>query len=140
MESKRYGREIVLRVDDCEELLHALETACKEHAVRSARVSGIGALKNVQLRVLNPTMDGFLLRDFNEPMEITSLSGDITADRDNAFLHLHLTAATGEMQVIGGHIMHCIIASTAEIWITETENGTVHRSKTAEGLLRKIEF
>ena len=140
MESRRFGSEIVLRVDDGDELLQAVESACRKHGVTSARVSGIGALSSVRLRVLNAENNGFIFRDFAEPMEITSITGNITADGDGLFLHLHLNAADGEMRIHGGHVMSCVIANTAEIWITELSDEILRRSETAEGLLRKIEF
>lgn len=140
MESKRFGSEIILRVDDGEELLQAVESACSQHGVTSARVNGIGALSSARLRVINTANDGFVFRDFTEPMEITNIIGNITADGDGLFLHLHLNAADREMRIYGGHVMNCVIVNTAEIWITELSDGGLHRSETAEGLLRKIEF
>ena len=140
MESKRFGDQIVLRIDDGEELLQAVEAACRLHGVNAAQISGIGARSSVRLRVLNDTNDGFLFRDFSMPMEIANITGNVTADINGLFLHLHLTAADGEMRLYGGHVVSCVIANTAEIWITLLPDGMLHRAETAEGLLRKIEF
>ena len=140
MESKCFGGQIVLRVDDGEELLQAVESACRQHDVSAAQVSGIGALSSVRLRVLNADNDGFFFRNFSKPMEIVNITGNITADGNGLFLHLHLSTADEDMRLYGGHVVNCVIANTAEIWITPLAEGTLRRAETAEGLLRKIEF
>ena len=139
MESKRYGREIVLRLDENDELNACVERACREHGVRSARVSGIGAMKEARLRVLNQTGDGFVFHEIQRRMEIASITGNVTADRDGLMIHLHLAAADGSFQLVGGHVMYCIITNTAELWITETD-GLLRRAEQAEGLLRRMEL
>ena len=139
MESKRYGSEIVLRLDEDDELNACVERACREHGVRAARVSGIGALKQARLRVLNETGDGFLFRELHGNMEIVSITGNVTADGEGLMVHLHLSAADGSFQLVGGHVVHCIITNTAELWITETD-GSLRRADRAEGLLRRMEL
>ena len=139
MESKRYGSEIVLRLDEGDELNACVEQACREHKVRSARVSGIGALKQARLRVLNQSGDGFVFRELCRNMEIISITGNVTADGEGLMVHLHLSAADDSFQLVGGHVASCVITNTAELWITETD-GVLRRAETAEGLLRRIEF
>ena len=139
MESKRYGNEIVLRLDEDDELNACVERACQEHGVRAARVSGIGAMKEARLRVLNQSGDGFEFHEICRNMEIASITGNVTADEDGLMIHLHLAAADGSFQLVGGHVMHCVITNTAEVWITETA-GSLRRAEVADGLLRRIEL
>jgi len=139
MESKRYGREIVLRLDENDEMNACVERACLEHGVRTARVSGIGAMKEARLRVLNQAGDGFEFCEIARNMEIVSITGNVTADGDGLMIHLHLSAADGSFQLVGGHVVHCIITNTAELFITETE-GDLRRAEQAEGLLRRMEL
>lgn len=139
MESKRYGKEIVLRLDEDDELNACVERACLEHGVRAARVSGIGAMKAAKLRVLNQAGNGFEFHEIRRNMEIASITGNITADGTGLMIHLHLAAADGSFQLVGGHVVSCIITNTAEIWITETD-GVIRRAEKAEGLLRRMEL
>ena len=133
------GREIVLRLDGNDEMNACVERACLEHGVRAARVSGIGAMKEARLRVLNQTGDGFEFCEIARNMEIVSITGNVTADGDGLMIHLHLSAADGSFQLVGGHVVHCIITNTAELFITETE-GNLRRAEQAEGLLRRMEL
>ena len=107
--------------------------------MRAARVSGIGAMKEARLRVLNQTGDGFEFCEIARNMEIVSITGNVTADGDGLMIHLHLSAADGSFQLVGGHVVHCIITNTAELFITETE-GNLRRAEQAEGLLRRMEL
>ena len=139
MESKRYGTEIVLRLDEDDELNDCVKRACLDHGVKSARVSGIGALKQARLRVLNQAADGFEFCELHKPMEIVSIAGNVTADGEGLMIHLHLSAADGSFQLVGGHVMRCVITNTAELWITETA-GLLRRSEQTRGLLRRMEL
>jgi hypothetical protein len=139
VESKRFGNEIVLRLDEDDEIVSSVEKACKAQVVTSARVSGIGAMKKAKLRVLNSAGDGFCFYDIDERMEIANITGNITRDGDGIMVHLHLSAANGTFKLVGGHIVSCTVTNTAEIFITEV-SGDLSRAEKAEGLLRRMEF
>ncbi len=83
------------------------------HHLRAANIgSAVGSLKTASLRLA----DAKLTTAFDGPFEIVGLSG--TVHRDG--IHLHISLATKEGRVIGGHLMDgCEIQTTAEIMILE---------------------
>lgn len=118
MEYKRFGNQIVVRLDDGDEIISSLKEICAQAGVVSGNISGIGATQKMRLRVADFENDGFVFQDFHESMEITSLAGNITQAGQEVSIHLHGTAADREMHLHGGHIVSCTTSATAEIFIT----------------------
>ena len=60
--------------------------------------------------------DTEVIRDFDEPMEILSLSGTLGADG----LHLHISLSRRDGACVGGHLVEgCVVNTTAELVIGE---------------------
>ena len=78
---------------------------------RSAFVlSGIGSLSRASIRFAAEESPAL----FDEPLEVVSLSGSVTAQG----AHLHGSVSTASGRVIGGHLGHgCVIRTTAEILV-----------------------
>ena len=57
-----------------------------------------------------------VFRSLDEPMEIVSLTGTLSADG----LHVHIALSRSDGACIGGHVVHgCIVHTTAELVIGE---------------------
>lgn len=118
MEYKQFGSQILLRLDPGDEVIASLEEVCRQTGVTSGCVSGIGAAKELNLRVAAQETGGFIFRSFHGLLEITSLSGNIAQTEEGISIHIHATAADRNMHLYGGHLASCIIAITGEIFIT----------------------
>ena len=55
-----------------------------------------------------------------EPLELTSLLGNISHIDDQPFAHLHATFGTNKYETYSGHLSKATVSATAEIVITMT--------------------
>lgn len=118
---------IPLRLKPDQDLKNQIQEECQKHNVTAGFVvSGIGSLKALKIRLANSSA----VLEKNEKFEILTLQGSVSKEG----LHLHISVADQNGQVLGGHLMPgCLIYTTAEILImplTDYEFSRAQDSKT----------
>jgi predicted DNA-binding protein with PD1-like motif len=113
--SKREGSLVVFRIEDGRNLVESLKGLVEEHGLESAFIlSGIGMLRNVEISYYSREKKGYLSTKLNEPVELLSLSGNISLQNNESFLHLHVTLAKENTDSIGGHLKNATVHNTLE--------------------------
>ena len=84
-------------------------------------VSGIGACDDVVLKFFNLTTKQYEEKHITEPLELTSLLGNISRLDNGHFAHLHATFGTQSYETFSGHLAKAIVSATAEIILTVTD-------------------
>jgi predicted DNA-binding protein with PD1-like motif len=128
------GRVIVARLKPGSDLLGSLqEIVVREGVEAGVILSGVGLLGEARLRNCKILPEEYPITDenrtylhFRRPMEILSLSGNITMAEGDPLVHVHVTLSYvggDEIGVIGGHLIEgCIIFGFAEIILMELED------------------
>lgn len=98
------------------DLLSSIESFCIKNSIQAGVVlSGVGCVTKGRVR----DASGVTIVDIDEPMEIVSLMGTVSAKR----CHLHVSFAKEDLSVVGGHLVEgCIINTTCELIIGEMED------------------
>ena len=130
---------IILRVDPGEELREIVQNVCKEKGISAGWVSALGSSQKLQLAYYNLDTKGYETKDFNEHLEIVTITGNIALKDSEPFLHIHGTFSDSDMKVIGGHVNSCVISATGEVVIHIGEGAMVrlHDEETGLFLLQK---
>lgn len=124
----------LIRLDPGEEVREKIEGFCAGTGIDTAWINGLGSCKEVELGYYNLEKKEYETRKFSEDLEIVSATGNIalkpfddTQGRDaKPFLHVHGTFTRPSMEVIGGHIMRCVVSATCEVALWRAE-GRVER-------------
>ena len=108
---KTYGIRLRRGMD----LLESIEKFCIEKDIKAGvLLSGVGCVTKAQVR----DASGVTIVAVDEPMEIVSLMGTVSAKR----CHLHVSFSKEDLSVIGGHLVKgCIINTTCEMVIGEMD-------------------
>lgn len=109
------GGRYVLSLDNHVEVSAALAAFCEEKGIYAGTVYGIGAVNKAIFRYLNPETMKYVDRTFEEQMEITNLTGNISSKDGKVYLHLHVTASRSDYSCIGGHLMTAWINGACEL-------------------------
>ena len=117
MEYRRFGDAWVLRLDRGEEVLASLEAFCRTENVSLGSVEGLGASDHTVIGLYDVSERVYHKSTFDEPMEITSLLGNISQKDGEVYLHLHITLGRADSSVIGGHLNECRISATCELFV-----------------------
>lgn len=118
MEYKKHNNNYVVRIDKGEEVLNKIKELCENENIKSGSIYGLGATDYVKVGLFDTTNKKYHSTIFEGPMEITSLTGNISSKDGENYLHVHINVANEKMQVYGGHLNECRISATCEIYIT----------------------
>lgn len=122
--SKRIFQGRLLRGD---EIISALTNFLKENSITTGIISGIGALTRAKLGFYNQKEKRYISKEFNEPMEILSLKGNISFKDNEPFPHIHVVLSKSDFSCIGGHLFEAEVFAF-EFEIVEFEGGSFLRA------------
>lgn len=101
-------RRLAGRIGDAE-LMASLQVVCRNHAIRTAEIRGIGYLRSAVLAVYDAGSDTFVTAEEPTPAaQILSLLGNVSREGDNLSLHLQVMLLIGEgadQRVVGGRLL-----------------------------------
>lgn len=90
------------------------EYARKHHIEAGCVLSCAGCVLRAHIR----DASGLTVRTVDEPMEIVSLTGTVSAART----HLHVSFSKEDLSTVGGHLVEgCTVNTTAEIVLQQLE-------------------
>jgi predicted DNA-binding protein with PD1-like motif len=98
-----------------ENVIDSLKKFAITAQIKSASLSGIGALENVRLGYFNLATHQYQYKTFSGMYELISLTGNITKLNDDYIVHLHVALGGPEYQTISGHLDSATVGVTAEI-------------------------
>lgn len=139
MEYRRFQDTIVLRLDPDEEIIEQLTALAVQENIRLAEISGLGAIKEFHICVFDVKEKQFYNNQYQEPMELISLSGTITRQDGKPYLHIHASAGNGSGSAFGGHLKKAVISATGEITVRVVD-GEVGRKYSEEIGLNLFHF
>lgn len=139
MEYKRFDDVLVVRVDKGEELVQTIQSIIEKEDIKLGYVTGIGATDNACVGMLDLRQNVYTDNSFMEPMEITSILGNITSMKGRPYLHLHVTLSNSEGKAYGGHLAKAFISVTAEVFI-HIVKGSVERENNKDLEMNLLKF
>ncbi len=85
------GKAFLLRLDYGKELVRQIEDFMEEEkSIQAAHISAIGAVRNAVIGYYDQEKREYVKRELKEPLEILSLSGNVSVKNGRPFCHLHV--------------------------------------------------
>ena len=112
-------RRYILSLDNHVSILEALTAFCKEKSIFCGKVSGLGAINSATFRFLDPATKQYVDKTFEEQMEITNLTGNISNKDNQVYLHIHLTCSRRDYTCVGGHMLDARINGACELFVED---------------------
>ena len=128
MDYRRFGNQIVARMDRGEEILEQLKQIALREEIKLASVSALGAVDDFTVGVYKVDEQKYYSNHFAGAYEIVSLTGTISTMDGMYYAHLHMSAGDDSGAVFGGHLNRAVISATCELVITVID-GAVERVK-----------
>ncbi len=140
MEYGRFNETYIVRINRGEEVISKLTELCEKEGIKAASVEAIGASDHVVIGLYDVDTRQYHKHAIDEPMEITSLLGNVSTKDGKTYIHLHINVCKEDMTVLGGHLNECRISATCEMFV-RTVNGIIERKlDEAETGLNLFEF
>ena len=121
LESKKIGNNYFIRIDKGEEIVSILTEFCNDRSIKLGKISAIGAVNEVEIGIFDPTKKKYYSNTVKGIFEILSITGNITSNKDQPYLHMHIMLSDGEYNAFGGHLNKAVVSVTGEVIIEEFE-------------------
>ena len=108
----------VLILERGEELQASLQAFALENDVKSAWLSGLGGAMKTTLGFYNLKIKAYEWKEYDEPLEIVSLTGNLSLKGGQPFWHIHGVFSGRDFQAVGGHVKSMTVGLTGELHIT----------------------
>lgn len=139
MEYKRFGKDIVVRIDKGEEILKKIKEVAIRENIKLAKVTALGATNEFTVGVFKTEEKKYYSNSFQGDFEIVSLTGSINTMNDEFYTHIHMSAGDEKGNVFGGHLNKAIVSATCEMFIHVIE-GKVDRELSKDIGLNLFKF
>ena len=107
---------IVLAKGD--EVMSGLTDFARENKVTSASFTAIGAFSRATVAWFDDSRKEFKLIPIKQQVELVSMIGDITLVNDKPAVHTHVSVASSDGTVRGGHVISAFVFPTLELFMT----------------------
>ena len=131
-------RSFALIFDKGDEPVSLITAFAREHGIRAARLSAIGAFSEVVLGYFDWEKKDYKKIPLREQMEVLSLLGDIAlGEKGEPKLHAHIVLGKRDGTAHGGHLMEGRVRPTLEVMLIESPAALqkVHDAETGLALI-----
>ena len=139
MDYRRFGGKIIVRLDKGEEIIETLKNLSVKENIKLGSVSGIGAVKNVELRYFDPDTKKYHDQSFEKSYEAAPISGNISRMSGEVYLHVHASLGGDDFTSVAGHLRSARVSATFEA-VIDIIGGEVDRLFSEEIGLNLLKF
>ena len=107
----------LISLDQDESIMKTLTEFCKDKNILNGELSGIGAIKDIELGAYILEKKEYVKKIFPDTWELSSLQGNILLKDDIPFIHAHITISDHHFNAKGGHLFEATIAVAGEFII-----------------------
>jgi uncharacterized protein len=107
----------IVSIEDRASVLGALTDFITSQKIQAGQITGIGATNEATLRFFDPASKKYVDKTFNEQMEISNLSGNISEAEGKLLLHLHITLGRKDYAALAGHLLDAKIRGAGEFFV-----------------------
>ena len=121
MQFKQDGNIFIIYVEQDEPIMGTLTQFCKSKEIVNAQISGIGAIKDIDLGAYDLENKKYIRKSFKNLWELTSFQGNVILKENEPFIHAHITVSDQNLNVKGGHLFEAKVGAVGEFILTKIE-------------------
>jgi predicted DNA-binding protein with PD1-like motif len=106
------------------DLLEEITDICQKEDIRLGRVEALGAVQKARLGFYNQRTHEYQFLEFDQPLEITKLTGNVSLKDGHPFVHAHVTLADKAGNAYGGHLAPGTVVFACE-FVLESFDGPI---------------
>lgn len=112
-------RTFVIVMGTNDEAVSTLTAFAAEHRLAASHFTAIGAFSSAIVAYFDWTTKQYRHIAIDEQVEVLSLSGDVTTERNEPKLHAHVVLGKADASAHGGHLIQGFVRPTLEVVLTE---------------------
>ena len=126
MKVKQSGKNFLVSIQIDEPVIETLTFVCETNAIMNGQISGIGAVKEIEIGAYDLDSKSYLRKQYPDNHELLSFQGNITLKDGDPFIHAHITIGNHDLHTWGGHLFEMKVAIVGEFIIRKIDSNT-HR-------------
>ncbi len=139
MQNRKAAPGYLLRLELGEKFNETLLSFCEKEGINAAHFTAVGAVEQVELGFYDLPSKTYSFRLFTTPMELVSMTGNISLVEGKPFIHAHGVFSDEKFATFGGHVKDAIAGPTIEIFLTSLE-GEISRKMDEEMGLKLLDL
>ncbi len=126
MQYSQDGYTYIVYVERDEPIMATLTDFCRKHQIENGQISGIGAVKEIELGAFNVPAKQYIRRELPEVYELVNFEGNVILKDEDPFIHAHVVLGNHEMHLTGGHLFEARVAAVGEFIVQKIHS---HRQR-----------
>ncbi|WP_202319755.1 PPC domain-containing DNA-binding protein [Archaeoglobus neptunius] len=125
-----FDRGLFLRLDYGRGIVEQLSSFLEEKNIQTALISGIGAVRNAEIGYYDQNRKEYVKRKIDMPMEILSLTGNVSLKDGKPFPHIHVVLGV-DGDIYGGHLFEAEVFA-CELFLVALKGERLERHHDAQ--------
>jgi hypothetical protein len=114
MQYEKDGDTYIIYLEQDESIMAILTQLCIDHQIINGQISGIGAIKEIELGSRNLKNQEYITHKLDETWELTSYQANIQLKDEEPFIHAHINISDHDLTAKGGHLFEAKVAVVGE--------------------------
>ena len=114
MQYEKDGDTYIIYLEQGESIMASLTQFCKDHQIVNGQISGIGAIKEIELGSYDLKNQEYIIHKLDDTWELTSYQANIQLKDEETFIHSHINISDHDLTVKGGHLFEAKVAVVGE--------------------------
>ena len=114
MQYKQDGDTYIIYIEQNEPIMETLTRFCKDNNIINAQLSGIGAIKDIELGAYDLEKQEYIKKLYPEIWELTSYQGNVLLKDGEPFIHAHINISDHSLIGKGVHLFEAQVAAVGE--------------------------
>ena len=122
MQSQKNNNSYIVYIEKNEKVMDTLTRFCKDQTISNGKISGIGAVKEIEIGAYDTIGKEYIRKQFPDVWELVSYEGNVTLKDGDPFVHGHIVLSDHDMKTIGGHLFEMSVAAVGEFFLRKFDN------------------
>ena len=118
MQYEKDGDSYIIYLEQGESVMARLTQFCKDHQIINGQISGIGAIKEIELGTYDLKNQEYITHKIHDIWELTSYQANIQLKDEEPFIHALINISDHALTVKGGHLFEAVVAVVGEFILT----------------------
>jgi len=114
MQYEKDGNTYIIYLEQGESIMAILTQFCKDNQIINGQISGIGAIKEIELGSYDLKNQEYITHNLPDTWELTSYQANIQLKDEEPFIHAHINISDHDLTVKGGHLFEAKVAVVGE--------------------------
>ena len=124
----------MIYVEKEEKIMESITNFCKNNGIDNAQLSGIGAVKDIEVGAFDTKNKRYIRQSFKDTWELVSYQGNVSLKDNLPFIHAHVTISNHSLNMKGGHLFEATVAAVGEFILRKIDNSVFRELNEDVGL------